>query len=117
MRDGELFQGQAATRAGVAWIEGRAPRGREKVSAMNGTDIAEQLHAAGKMLGRAADRAEEGEWLAALRVADTFQRLFTDAIAEVVQHAYNAGHTKTAIAQALGVPVSTLRGMGRTVQT
>lgn len=72
-------------------------------------------------LGFATDRLDamrnailKGDHLAALRTADSFATIFSDLLADIAQDAYDAGHTKAAIARALGVSPATLRGMVRT---
>lgn len=54
---------------------------------------------------------EQGDLLAAFRQADSFTAVFSALMADLVQEAYDAGHTKAAIARALGVPPSTFRGL------
>lgn len=69
-------------------------------------------------LGFAADRLDamrtaimSGDHLAALRTADSFAAIFSDLLADIAQDAYDAGHSKAAIARALGVSPGTFRGM------
>jgi CENP-B N-terminal DNA-binding domain len=60
------------------------------------------------------DALRKDDWLAALRNADSFAAMMSDLLADIVQTAYNEGHTKADIARAFGVPTSQLRGMVRT---
>lgn len=59
----------------------------------------------------AVDRAQ---WLNAARALGNSAEAFVDLAQIVAQHALDEGATKKAIADALGVPASTFRGMGKT---
>lgn len=56
-------------------------------------------------------RIAADDYIGALRQADSAARLFSDLCADVAQAAYDAGATKKAIADALGVSPATFRGM------
>lgn len=62
----------------------------------------------------AEDLAARGEWIPALQQIHRTNELLVQATHGIVQTAYDAGETKTAIAYALEVPAGTFRGMTRT---
>ena len=61
-----------------------------------------------------ADFRPEGNWLMACRVLGAAQDHIGEVAMHCVQSAYDAGASKKAIADALGFPVSTLRGLKKT---
>ena len=55
----------------------------------------------------------EGDWLQACRTIGTLQDHIGEIAMHCVQQAYTAGASKKAIATALSIPPSTLRGLAR----
>lgn len=53
----------------------------------------------------------EPDWLAACRCFGTAADHLQHVLFHIAQRAYSAGETKKAIALALGIPASTLRGL------
>lgn len=78
-------------------------------------DISEQLSGLLRSAGRLDDDVRAGEYLTALRRLGLVGDAFANLAGELCQWAYDEGATKREIAGALGVPVSTLRDMRRTV--
>jgi hypothetical protein len=64
-----------------------------------------------RTLGRAAQLKADGEMLDALAVVGRAGDMFGDLVTGLAIEAYQQGHTQKAIAAALGVPASTLRGI------
>lgn len=75
--------------------------------------IANRLASATAACIAAEDAAAHGEWIPALQQIHRMHEFIVAATTDIVQEAYDAGETKTAIAYALEVPASTFRGMTR----
>jgi len=86
------------------------------MSAVNFTDYLAPLtrmRFAAERLASVGAALERSDYLAALRQADSFAGIFSDMLADVAQAAYADGHSKAAIARALGVSPAAFRGMVR----
>jgi hypothetical protein len=74
-------------------------------------DIGETLSEHAEAIDRYYQRSD---YIGALRSLNHLANDFTEFAGELAQEAYNAGVTKKAMAEALGVPPSTFRGMSKT---
>ena len=80
---------------------------------MNPENLAAMLNGVDDHVREAQFAAARGDWKAALRQVDTANRRLVAFATDVIQEAYDRGLTKTELAEALGVSVSTFRGLKR----
>lgn len=78
------------------------------------TDIYGHLSEAQELLDMAIENQRHGDHMSVLRTLDGALKRMQEAAIATVQKAYDGGASKKAIAQALDIPASTLRGLKKT---
>jgi hypothetical protein len=79
-------------------------------------DAREEIDRALELLELAHANVRNGDWLGALRCFGALPDHCSEACMAIVQKAYDGGTTKKAIAQAIGMPPSGLRGLEKTAR-